>query len=195
LLEFSDFPGSPNLISRALKNAVRNWNWWEDDFLHCGGFAHLPVLSTYPRFRGFGADYSVFRGMTAIQCDELRTWLIRQTDPEQISELMSGAEIFFSGQIRISLISKLLTMWRPRRFVMWDQLARNGLAEAHGRNRGHCYTSQSVKAYELFRNDFFDLLDVWEDNLHDMAADIPDNIDIELFSPRLLDSLLMEIGK
>ena len=185
-----------NEIARTAFHAARkNWDYWDADFEHNGEFASMPVLSNYPRFRGFGADYSVFRGMNEDTIEKLRIWLLRQPNPKNFNGLYSDFSTNFPGVKRISLISKLLGLWKPQQFAMWDKLARSGLKAIHNNTRGHCYSQTKEDAYAVFCKDFFFLNESMGKELlamcrSDFWTDAPND-----FGPRILDNYLMSFGK
>ncbi|WP_010442472.1 hypothetical protein [Ruegeria conchae] len=196
-----------NLLKKAADEAAQNWIWWKDDYLHDGRFRDLPVLQNYPRFRGFGADYSVFRGWSAEQCDAALGWFSIQSDPVDFnglySEFMKYCEtheaLKKNLQRRVSLVSKLLAMWRPNEFAMWDTLAREGMRQIHGRVRGRNYRKNGASDYIAFNTDFHCLRKLWSDELNIAAmgaggANLDGEIRYEQFSARILDNYLMNLA-
>jgi len=201
-LEFRVISFDDCLYDAASKEALKNWKWWEKDFSRPGNvprrFCEMPVLKDYPRFRGFGADYSVFRGLTADQTDKLRECLLEQPDPDGLKDLFKMAGKRLGGKRRISLFSKLLAMWKPERFAMWDTLARNGLKRVHSSTGGHCYNENTIENYQIFNDDFFALYSSRSDKLTafaELRAREYQQLNTELFSYRILDNVLMKLGK
>lgn len=192
---FSNYTVDRDLVKSAVREADLNWRWWAEDFEHAGSFASMPVFQTYPRFRGFGADYSVFRGLAARDLDRLRSWFREQPDPTSFADLFRNFSAESPGQKRISLISKLLTLWRPQDYAMWDSLARVGLKRLHGSQRGHCYNGNEPSSYEVFRKDFFDLFSIVESDLATGFESIEMGRNSADFAPRILDNYLMLKGQ
>lgn len=191
---FSGFSLDQWRLERAAQDALLNWTWWAEDYSHSGSFATMPVFQTYPRFRGFGADYSVFRGLNAHETDRLRQWFQKLPDPKSFDDLYERFMAASMGQKRISLVSKLLTLWKPQDYAMWDQLARNGLKRIHGSQRGHCYSQHNPQSYAVFRDDFFDLFAAVEDDLVATAAKLNLDANSADFAPRILDNYLLLVG-
>lgn len=199
---FKSIDLNPRILESACKKSKVNWEWWRDDFTHCGSFSEMPVFLDYPRFRGFGADYSVFRGLRAEECETIRVWFRAQANPTSFSELFESFMRFsrnkqdFKGraQNRVSLVSKLLTMWKPRDFAMWDTLAKKGLKSIHGSRRGHCYTSNTASTYKIFNGDFFALLAEKEPELRTICGGFEHFVEDSNFVPRILDNYLLLVG-
>lgn len=98
---------------------------------------------------------------------------------------------YLPGQRRISLISKLLTLWKPQTFAMWDEFARRGLRRVHGSRRGHCYHEYSPAQYEIFCADFFGLFSRFEPELEAIGRKTDFVGNAKSFAPRILDNYLM----
>jgi len=140
------------ILEEAQKQAEINWRWWQDDFEHNKAFGKMPVFNDYPRFLGFGADYSVFRGLDTKQLEKLQIWFRNEQYPDSFGTLFRKFSNFANDESlhkksrndnwpnRISLISKLLCLWRPEEYAMWDTLARAGLKKLHNSTRAHCYS-------------------------------------------------------
>lgn len=184
-----------HLAVTAVREARLNWDWWSEDFCHTGSFSEMPVFQSYPRFRGFGADYSEFRGLTARELDRLRSWFCGQPDPLSFGDLFQRFSAVSPGQKRISLLSKLLTLWRPQEYAMWDTLARSGLKRLHGSQRGHCYSGQNASDYEVFRDDFFELYSAAKNDLMSEMKPPQSVADPADFALRILDNYLMLVGR
>lgn len=188
------------LLKTATEQALKNWQWWQDSFEHSGDFCSLPVLESYPQFRGFGADYSVFRGWNGDQCEAARLWFKGQINPNSFADLFGPFQAYCEGhellsknlQKRISLCSKLLGMWRPAEFAMWDTKARKGLKVLHGSQRGHCYTANTADNYETFCDDFFTLYQNSSDQIFEFKTMFPVGAKEVDFGPRILDNYLMD---
>ncbi|SEK52682.1 hypothetical protein [Pacificibacter marinus] len=205
------------ILKKATDDAATNWEWWEDDYLYKGDFGALPILQTFSRFRGFGADYSVTRGLNSRECDEMRKWLTTFVPATELGRDQDEFNAQFVGfhekckviednirnelttQKRVSLFSKLLGHWKPNEFAMWDQYARIGLRRIVG---GNHYTQ--YKHYCRFNTDFHNLKRAWSGELSKISEERwasqtsdKDKIQerIELFMPRILDNYLVELGR
>lgn len=187
-----------DIMHKSAEEAFINYDWWRTDFENGTSagrtFSQLPVLQDYPRFRGFGADYSVFRGLKAKRIEELRKRLLCIPQPESVADLIAGIADLTGGTTRISMASKLLALWSPEKFSMWDELARAGLKSLHGRARGHCYSQNTAKHYEIFRNDFFQLYDLLKPRLIEKATEYDRKVDPNIFTYRILDNALMSLA-
>jgi hypothetical protein len=187
-----------DIMHKSAEDAYINYNWWRKDFENGRSagrrFSELPVLQDYPRFRGFGADYSVFRGLKAEQIEELRKRLLSIRQPESVADLLAKIANLTGGTTRISMASKLLALWAPHKFPMWDELARAGLKSLHGRARGHCYSQTTAKHYEIFRDDFFHLYDQLAPELLQKTTEYQGKVDPKIFTYRILDNVLMSLA-
>lgn len=195
-VDFSGVVIDENLAKAAAQGASENWSWWIEDFRHDGHFRDLPLLSNYPRWRGFGADYSVFRGIPTSELDGLREWFAAQDDPNEFGGLYAALMERLPGSQRVSLVSKLLAIWRPTEYAMWDTLARNGLRKLHN-VRGRRYFDTNLDSYSVFREDFFALLSKKQGELLELSG-----VDVAYFdgnpdicAARVLDNYLMLLGE
>lgn len=203
---------------KAYNQASTNWRWWNDDFEHIGSFGEMPLFQDYPRFLGFGFDYSVFRGIPHKHLEQMQEWFRSQDDPKNFEALFARFNKFAAGknfagtygkdtkegkkegekkkeQNRVSLISKLLCLWRPEEYAMWDTYARNGLKKIHNNTRGHCYWRTNVEGYGVFRDDFFQLHDAVKDQILPPKTDTQSYPVSARFSFRVLDAYLMKSEK
>lgn len=195
-IDFCKVPIDPGQAKQAAESAHRNWSWWESDFRHRGDFKDLPIFENYPRWRGFGADFSVFRGIPTDALDTLRLWFAERPNPQNLESLHEALLATLPGWNRISLTSKLLAIWKPTEFAMWDRYAREGLRSLHS-VRGHRYNRNNASQYEVFKADFFALMNAkLEDLLKYSQVDPREFQGFEKeFSCRLLDNYLVVIGK
>ncbi len=206
------------ILKEAANNAAENWRTWQDDFTHhliseSGDFKNLPVFQSLPRFYGFGFDYSIFRLYERSKLNELRTFLGGIENPasheilhKKLANWAIKNELCIiakkgdkKGKIlqsnHISLVSKLLGLWKPSKYPMWDTLARDGMKCVMTNSKVSRYDGSKVSNYENFRSDFETLAAGW-------AADIQRIAKVESFGGcadcsvyRTLDNYLMLLGR
>ena len=202
--KFPDTPGEIRL-KKAREEALLNWQWWRKDFTHDGSFADLPVFQEYVRFLGFGFDYSVFRLYSR---KTMFTFFERLTAPSILSDFVelddfhnvfcriaTDTGLSEKQMNHISMCSKLLALWKPEKFPMWDSLARDGLRRLHGNTRGHNYAINSPAQYNIFRHDYATLERKWRNNIDDVIEKKDFNGNPDAGRYRIVDNYLMGLSR
>jgi hypothetical protein len=212
--------GSPrdDLLKQAAEDALRNWRTWEDDFslrVSSGddAFKSLPVFQSLPRFYGFGFDYSVFRLYDRNKLDDLRLYLSGLEDPishallhERLRAWAVTYELSLkkennSGELvaiqknHISLVSKLLGLWKPAEYPMWDTFAREGMKCVVRPKPASRYEGPKVENYENFRKDFEIIASEWSDDIRRVAEPKDFRGCLGCSTYRTLDNYLMLVGR
>lgn len=219
-VKVEDFEFDSKRLEEATESAWNNWCKWQGDFEHNGAFGEMPVLNSLPRFLGFVFDYSLARMIPRNEIETLFDWYRDQGNPDTFSKLnddfLSNLEESplkdEDGKAAkqknfISLNSKLLGMWKPTEFAMWDRYARDGLVQLQrgkgspkGRRGITFFNKLNSETYKTY-NDFF--MKVSEDRKETLEGPMTkESVNIRTdakyhnaFRNRILDSYLMLEGK
>lgn len=194
-----------------------HWRRWDFCYGKGSGFSTLPILSDPVWFQGFVYEFSVGRGLQLHQFHTIRNRLTQL--PLNDSEAARSGMQAVLGAIRkgitdaprkvrpdrksatgkppdewtrISLASKLLALWRPQTYPMWDRFARRGLEVLHGHTRGHHYAATDLETYAKFAQD-------WRELFHLYAPSLAPSLQREEhsrqgFLEKYFDLILMDLG-
>ncbi|WP_319825654.1 hypothetical protein [Thalassovita sp.] len=146
---------------KATEIANQNWENWADCFENKGELADLPIIKDRHKYQSFVYEYSVFRGFKRARIEQVFSHLASIQTPsngnflEPYTFIQKGFDSTGKKRSVISFSSKLLSLWAPAEYPMWDQYVRNGLRKVAVVPKSKGFHSNKPESYENFREVFF----------------------------------------